>query len=461
MIRWLLFKNLRFVYRISHWTRHRFSPVGMLILGGMVASAIFAIDTRQSLSFQIFTITAVMLLLSVVSVLTFRSKLSIKRLLPDFATAGQPFNYRILIKNLKKHHEKDLILIDELATPLPDYEEFSTSYDPIDSSRNWFDRVIGYPRLMTLIRKKRGASILPVEVREIPADDEIEINIEVNPIRRGYLNFSGSRIARPDPFGLFRAMQEKPDKDNLLIMPKLYRVPHIHLHGMRKYQLGGMNLTSAVGDSQEFMSLRDYQPGDPIRAIHWRSYAKTGKPIVKEFQNEFFVRQGLVLDTFIEDKSDAIFEEAVSIAASIALSTQDQDSLLDLMFIGPEAYCFTSGRGLSTTENMLEILACVQPSHEKSFNKLDELICQHTGETSGLICVLLDWDEKRRKLIEKINRLDIPLFVFIITDTTGSAGVDPDLLVDQPGYFTVLRTGMVQEDIDQSDFPMSPLPHKK
>ena len=61
----------------------------------------------------------------------------------------------------------------------------------------------------------------------------------------------------------------------------------------------------------------------------------------------------------------------------------------------------------------------------------------------------------------KINRLGIPLFVFIITDSIGSAEMDPDLLIDQPGSFTVLRTGMIQEDIDQSDFPKNPSPHKK
>ena len=101
MIRRLLYKNFRLIYRVSHLTRHRFSPVGMLIFGGMVASAIFGIDTRHSLAFQIFSITAIMLLLSVLSVLTFRSKLSIKRLLPDFATAGQPSTTGYLLKTSK------------------------------------------------------------------------------------------------------------------------------------------------------------------------------------------------------------------------------------------------------------------------------------------------------------------------------------------------------------------------
>ena len=83
------------------------------------------------------------------------------------------------------------------------------------------------------------------------------------------------------------------------------------------------------------MALRDYRPGDPPRHIHWRSWAKMGRPIVKEFEDEFFVRHALILDTFCEAPEADRFEESVSVAASFACSLQTQDSLLDLLFVGP------------------------------------------------------------------------------------------------------------------------------
>ena len=39
--------------------------------------------------------------------------------------------------------------------------------------------------------------------------------------------------------------------------------------------------------------------GDPLRKIHWRSWARRGKPVVKEYQEEYFSRIALVLDTFL------------------------------------------------------------------------------------------------------------------------------------------------------------------
>ena len=65
-----------------------------------------------------------------------------------------------------------------------------------------------------------------------------------------------------------------------------------------------------------------------------------------------------------------IMEEAVSVAASFACDFQTQESLLDLIFVADQAYCFTAGRGLSTTEKMLEILAGVTTCQDKSFDSL-------------------------------------------------------------------------------------------
>src|SRR5205085_1884082 len=49
-----------------------------------------------------------------------------------------------------------------------------------------------------------------------------------------------------------------------------------------------------------------------------------------------------------------LFEEAVSVAASFACTIDTQESLLDLLFVGPQAFCFTIGRGVAHADQMLE-----------------------------------------------------------------------------------------------------------
>lgn len=418
----------------------------MLILSCIIASGIFGIDTRASLAFQVFSITFSLLLISFLSSLLFRAQLKCKRKLPEYGTVFLPVKYNVTINNLGNKSHSDLLYTDILESKFPSFEDFKTTHDPQDKKRNWFDRKIGYPKLMSLLQKNRGASVSWTTIDDIPAHDEKVFKMEFVPTRRGYLYFSQSRVARPDPFGLFLSFKTQPTPEKLLILPKTYRVPHVNLMGNRKYQHGGLNQASLVGDSQEFMSLRDYQPGDPMRSIHWRSYAKRGEPVVKEFKDEFFVRHGLILDTFIEDHTHHQFEEAVSLAASFSLSIEDQDSLLDLLFIGNEAHHFTTGRSFGQSSNILEILACVKPNINQNFGSLEKLIEKNLSELSGLILVLLAWDEKRQNMVRKFNAMKVPVIVFVVSET--DVDLDPGPLTGNPERFIPLATDDIQSTLD-------------
>ena len=441
--------NFRIIHKVNQWLRNRFSPAGFLILGGLIASGIFGIDTRQSLAFQIFAISVSLLLASIISSFTFRGRFQLHRQLPEYGTVTFPLKYKIVVSNLDNHQHSNLLLIDELAAKFPKYETFLKAKDTQDSNRNWIDLLIGCPRLMSLIQKIRGGSLPLKNIDSLVARDEKEIEIEFTPVRRGYLNFSRLKIARPDPFGLFRAMRVENNLDNLLILPKTYRIPHMKFDGHRKYRQGGMNQASAIGESQEFLSLRGYQPGNPLRAIHWRSYAKRGEPIVKEFTDEFFVRQGLVLDTFVDNVSESKFEEAVSIAASFALSVKEQDSLLYLMFVGTESYRFTSGRSFGNATKMLEILACVTPCISKDILDLQDLVQRYVNEISGLIFVMLDWDSKRRELIRQFVSMKMPVLVLVIQEETEQAKLDKAPLANHPNRLIGIPVNNIQNTLDQ------------
>ncbi len=243
--------------------------------------------------------------------------------------------------------------------------------------------------------------------------------MELVPLRRGILRFTGVTVARPDPLGLFRSFSKVAAPQTVLILPKRYPLPPIALPGAMKYQEGGVALAANVGRSEEFVALRDYRHGDPLRHIHWRSWAKTGKPIVKEFEDEFFVRHALVLDTFTDEPHSEVLEEAVSVAASFACTVLTQESLLDLLFVGNQSYCFTAGRGLGQADQMLEILASVQNCADKKFDALEHLVLNHISVVSGCICVLQRWDEARRKFVEKLHALGVPVLVLVVVRPGG------------------------------------------
>lgn len=449
MIRRLLYFNFRMLYRLSRRFRQRFTPAGLALLGTMIAAAIFGVNTRQTLAYQVFALLAAALLVSVITSLRYRPALRLRRVLPRHGSAGTPLSYAVELDNPGPRRELDLYLQDELEAPFPTFAEFRGGKDPEDTGRNWFDRKVGYPRLMGQIQQRRGAALAPSDLPPLPAGETTRVEQSFLPLRRGYLRFRELALGRPDPFGLVRTLHRVPAPDALLVLPRLYRAPEIRLPGQRRFQPGGMTLASTVGDSQEFLALRDYKPGDPLRAIHWRSFAKLGHPVVKEYQDEFFVRQGLVLDTYLEGRAPALFEEAVSVAASLALRTPERDALLDLMFVGDRAYRFTVGRGLGRSENMLEILACVAAHESGSIRDLADLVLRHHAETSAVICVLLDWDDARRRLVADVQKRGIPVLAFIVGADAAHLAAEPGPLAGAPGRLIALPLHDIQGALDR------------
>jgi len=438
----LLYRAYRFVTWSTYWTKRRYTLAGQAMLGGVMVAMFAGLDVENAVGYQAFTLLLALLFIALVFSLRFRGKFSAERFLPRVATAGQPFAYRIAVRNLTDHLQSGLVLIEDLADPRPSFEEWK--HYKLDEHKHVrpfrFDgRRFSNPFKFAAVKE----AILP----PLPPQQRGEITIEMTPLRRGIMRFAGVTFARADPFGLYRALKKTALPQTVMILPKRYPLPPLALPGSMKYQQGGVALASNIGQSDEFVSLRDYRRGDPPRHIHWRSWAKTGKPIVKEFEDEFFVRHALVLDTFTERPHSDLFEEAVSVAASFACTVLTQESLLDLLFVGPQAYCFTAGRGLAHADQMLEILASVQPCHEQPFAVLEQVVLEHTNVVSGVICVLLEWDELRQRFVEKLKSLGLPVLVFVVRPAGATQPLSPGPLVDTPEHLHSLEIGRIEQQL--------------
>ena len=443
-----LYRTYRTGYgRARPW--RRFTKAGLILLIVMLTSAVIGLDTRRTLIYQVFSFLFILICISLVWSLFFRLRLTATRLLPQFGTVGEQLEYQVIIRNNAPKSQKGLLLLDNAKTPPPTLEEFLYTPEPGEEKRNAYDRAILLYRWNWLIFRKKGVDLQEQRLPMLPPKGTAEVKVTMTPWRRGYIQLSELTIIRPDPLNLCKSFFEISNQESLLILPKRYEMPTIQLPGSRKFKLGGITLASSVGESEEFISLRDYRPGDPLRRIHWRSWAKTGKPIVKEYHDEYFVRHALVLDTFQKAMYSDIFEEAVSVAASFACTITTQDSLLDLLFVGTEAYSFTIGRGLGQTEQMLKILASVTPCQNKPFSELSPLVIGRASMLSGCICILLAWDEERQHFIKALRTLGVPILLFVLTDGNTPQTLDPGPMQDQPGYFHVLKVGNIQEELVQ------------
>jgi len=399
-------------------------------------------DPENTVSYQAFPLLAAMLLVGAGFAPFFRAKFAVRRNLPRLVTVGQPFRYRVAVRNLTNKTQRGLVLLDEPADPRPSYAEWR--------ARRW--DVARRRRSFRLSRPPSLTPFPPVVVSEVvlptlEARQETTVTVQAVAWQRGLVRWQHVMVARPDPLGLFRALVRMPAPQTLVALPRRYPLPPLALPGRLQYQPGGVALASRVGQSEEFVSLRDYRRGDPLRHIHWRSFARVGHPIVKEFEDEYFARHALVLDTFTEQLQGEVFEEAVSVAASFACTVLTQESLLDLLFVGPQAYCFTAGRGLAQADQMLEILAGVQPCQDRPFSDLERLVLGHVPLISGCICVLLAWDTPRRGLVERLRSLGVPVWTLVVVPAGSRLARQADAATNRAEHVQVLESGRIAEGL--------------
>jgi uncharacterized protein (DUF58 family) len=414
MLRRALYRSFRLLSSTDHRLRRRFTRGGGLALGALGGSAVVGLDTNQTVAYQAFTLLLALLVLALATGLGFRLRFAARRVLPRFATAGEPVAYRVLVENRTGRARRGLTLLEEVPDPRPSLEEFLGADEGDDAADNWWDRRVGYARWQALLTRNRAAEVAEQPLPLLPPRGVAEVRVEMRPLRRGLLSLTGVTVARSDPFGLVRGLR---------------RVPPIRLGGTRKFQQGGVALASSVGDSEEFAALRDYRPGDPRRRIHWRSWARVGRPVVREHQDEFFARHALVLDTFAGAGQGERFEAAVSVAASLACALDTGESLLDLVFVGPRAYSLTVGRGLGHVDQLLEVLAGVRVCRDQPFPALHRLVLTRANALSGCLVVLLEWDEARQAFVHDLAARSIPTLTLLV----GGRGERPAAAVPAPG----------------------------
>ncbi len=163
-----------------------------------------------------------------------------------------------------------------------------------------------------------GEEVFEVAVPFLAPDQSFAQDPEIDAQRRGVLTVGPLTIARRDPVGLFRKEVTWPETHRVYVHPKTVRLP-AHTTGLLR-DLEGAPLGKLTDSDLAFHAIREYQPGDERRHIHWNSTAKTGAFMVRQFEESQSARVAVLFDPHESAYATAgEFELGVSIAASVGL----------------------------------------------------------------------------------------------------------------------------------------------
>ena len=188
--------------------------------------------------------------------------------------------------------------------------------------------------------------------------------------RRGRQSLPALRARSLFPFGLVgRAVELVPAQERVV----LPRRGHVRVEEMRAWlqRVGRGDGRARVRQAQpslmeaDVRGLRLFRPGDSPRWIHWRTSARRGQLLVREFEDNVSPSLTLVVEPWLPERpaADDInrLESVISLAATICHDwARDLMAHLTLVIVGGETMVLPAGNGLEFARHALELLAVVE-----------------------------------------------------------------------------------------------------
>jgi uncharacterized protein (DUF58 family) len=163
-----------------------------------------------------------------------------------------------------------------------------------------------------------GRGLTELVLPSVPRGSSFEQEFAVPTTHRGVYQVGPVRTVRADPVGLVRRELIWTDVAELVVHPRTIAIPSTSTGLIR--DLEGNATRDLTNSDVAFHALREYMPGDERRYIHWKSTAKTGTYMVRQFEETRRSHLVVALSLASADyANDDEFELAVSVAGSLGV----------------------------------------------------------------------------------------------------------------------------------------------
>ena len=158
-----------------------------------------------------------------------------------------------------------------------------------------------------------------VQIRRLGPGSEATYRYELPTSRRGRIAVGPLTLERRDPLGLARNSRATGEVATLWVHPKRHPTKTV-VAGRPRHHHVGRTADDSLRGSADLRDVRPYVVGDEVRHLHWKATARTGQLMVRDYADPDQPRLTVLLDTRREPLSDATFEEATEVAASILVA---------------------------------------------------------------------------------------------------------------------------------------------
>lgn len=261
-----------------------------------------------------------------------------------------------------------------------------------------------------LVTERVGRGLVTLDLPALDPGETQPFSYPAPTEKRGAIVIGPARISKTDPLSLMTRSIGETGVTTLWVHPRTMSAGALSA-GFAKDLDGPTFDTSPAGDVA-FHTIREYEPGDDYRHVHWMSTARTGTLMVRQYVDNRRPHITVVADASPEHVSEEQFETAVEIAASLGVS-----ALLDhrtaSVFVGSNVMLGSAAPG--SVEDVLDRLCVVQPELDFDMEQAVNAALDSEPGTSVTVCVVGDRPvEELLALVETIRRSSKVIFVRLV-----------------------------------------------
>ncbi|MDO5066798.1 MAG: DUF58 domain-containing protein [Propionibacteriaceae bacterium] len=237
-------------------------------------------------------------------------------------------------------------------------------------------------------------------VPELAAGTGHEERFSIPTTTRGVVRLGPVRSVQADPLVTLSRVKKLSDVQELFVHPRIIPAGSGAIGFLRDVE--GITTSNLSSSDVSFHALREYVPGDDRRSVHWRTTARVGKLMVRQFEETLRAHLLILLSTRADDyDTPDDFELAVSVAGSLGASALQEERQVSFV-TSTEELRFPGAIGLL---DRLSGVACVAEAPT-----MRQVASRHAG-TPGLSVVALVSGNISRAELRGVQRA-IPPGVF-------------------------------------------------
>ncbi len=248
----------------------------------------------------------------------------------------------------------------------------------------------------------------------VPPRDGRQVAYEGRLPRRGRYFFGPLRAETRFPLGLVRHTQNAAEQAELLVHPKLGHLNPGWQKMIREHESGSQRMTRRGLLEAEFYGLREWRPGDSRRWIHWRTSARRGGLIVRQFEQRRSQNLAVLVDLWqppqANEQEMQTVETAISLVATLIAEACRKPGAQLFIEIAAHERLENSGSGSPVfLREQMDALALARAHHDPAFpRELGHALALVPATTPTFIVSTrpIDWEILGGAAAERDSQLD-------------------------------------------------------